>query len=153
MRWRTLVIASVLALLALFPSPAAASHTFVHERCQRLTYHVNLWREPNLRTVGVLCDAARAHLRDMAASRRIFHTDLSRVARMLNERGICWRWVGEVIAWNNYERSAREFVRQWRVQGPTSHWPILMAPRADWGGGYYASVWQNVAVYYVIDRC
>lgn len=87
----------------------------------------------------------------MYSAKRIWH-DLEPVKRALNNSGICWKVVGEVVAWNSHSRTARTFVSQWSKSD--SHWPLLMAGRYDRGGGSYVG-WNgyNVAAYYVLDLC
>jgi len=87
----------------------------------------------------------------MVAAHKIWH-NLDPVVTALTRAGICWRNVGEVVAWNNYSITASAFVRQWRRS--SEHWSLLTAVRYDRGGGFFmGSPGFNVATYYVLDLC
>jgi uncharacterized protein YkwD len=143
------VFAALILLLALAPS-ASGTHT-VWTRCTALTGVLNLYRSPDLRVRSLLCDVAHSRSYLQWKAGRIFH-DLTRVMRALNAAGVCWRNVGEAVAWNNYGASARIFIRMWR--GSPIHWDMLTARRYDRGGGsWYSRDGLHYATYYVLDLC
>ena len=90
----------------------------------------------------------------LAQAGRLWH-DLRPVMAAL--AGVCWRNVGEVVAWNNNRLGptalAAAFLRQWRAS-PT-HWTVLMDRRDDRGGGAWKvdARGRQWAVYYVLDTC
>jgi uncharacterized protein YkwD len=122
----------------------------ITSRCEALVLRVNLYR-PDLRIRSLLCRVGAARSYQQAIEGRIWH-DLRPVIRALSLAGVCWRNVGEVIAWNNYSGSARAFVDQWRRSPP--HWDLLMARRYDRGGGSWVNYYgRHYAVMYVLDTC
>lgn len=167
---RRILAALLLASVAILgtAAPAAAHHTTAHERCQRVTRYIDAYRVDDLRTMQRACNVGAAEvsffLRRYAATGGLpFHrgapNGLSRFVASLDAAGTCWTWAGEVISWYFGPRSASRHVEQWRILGATSHWPVLMSPRADWGGGHYGGSsatdpdGYTVAVYYVVDTC
>jgi uncharacterized protein YkwD len=140
-----------LLLLASFPVSATATHTTTHVRCDKLVDRVNVYRAKDLRLAYTLCRVGWQRVKAMAEAGRIWH-DLRPVVRALNAAGICWRNVGEVVAWNNYSASAGAFVAQWKASPP--HWDLLMGTRYDRGGGsWIIRNGRNYAALYVVDTC
>ena len=99
--------------------------------------------------MNLLCDIGARRAFTMARAGRLWH-DLRPVKAAL--LGTCWTNVGEVLAWNDYSGSGTAFVAQWK-ESP-SHWPILMNPRYDRGGGAWTNyLGKHWAVYYTLDTC
>lgn len=146
----TRLAAPVLALLLLaMPGTVSATHSTL-TRCEALVARVNAYR-PDLRLWHRLCRVAATRSVQMARAGRIWH-DLRPVMRMLTEAGVCWRNVGEVIAWNTYAGTARAFVDQWHRSA--AHWDLLMARRYDTAGGAWIDYsGRHYATFYVLDRC
>lgn len=144
--------ALVMALVLLSPAHARAVTTDqILARCDALVDRVNIYRSPDLRLRWLLCRVGATRSYQQALAGRIWH-DLRPVVRALEAAGVCWRNVGEVVAWNTYSGSARAFVDQWRRS--ESHWDLLMGRRYDRGGGSWVNRdGRHYATFYVLDTC
>jgi hypothetical protein len=150
---RTLAAALLAALIWLTASPAGASALTSYGRCVAMVDELNRWRA-DLPLSYPLCKVGYSRARAMAYAGRGWH-DLNPLKRELAARGICWEWMGEVIASTTRTPSGYTFMYLWRTIGKTTHWdPVLMARRANRAGGSWATVnGKSFAAFYVYDRC
>jgi uncharacterized protein YkwD len=101
--------------------------------------------------MDMLCVVGAQRAYTMARAGRTWH-DLGPVKAALSAAHVCWRLVGEVLAWNNYAATGPAFMAQWK--GSPAHWSILTAARYDHGGGAWTGyLGRYYAAYYVIDLC
>lgn len=147
------VIAVALALSVLLALPAAASGASIGAKCQALVTELNRYREPNVRVRSILCTIAHNRSLQMARAGYGFH-NIAYVQRKLAAAGVCYRNVGEVIAWTTRTPSASRFISMWR--GSSVHWSILTASRYDraggsWRAGLYDS--RTYSTMLVLDSC
>jgi uncharacterized protein YkwD len=83
---------------------------------------------------AVVNDIAAARARQLAADRQLGH-DLDYVVRRLDDAGICWRALGEIVAWNMEPESTRieRFTAQW--YGSDGHRDIMLGSSYTHAGG------------------
>jgi len=150
---------AVLVLLMLaFQTPVKANH--VETRCELLVNALNAQRSPNVRLQALLCRIAHARATQNAAGYKGPNGDghnIAYVVRKLNESGICWRNVGEAIAWSTRTPpSATHFIAIWKAS--PNHWPMLSASRYDRAGGSWhaatvGDLRRTYAVMVVLNTC
>ncbi len=154
MKRAIVALAIGLGLVASAATPAPVDAVYLNPtlvvRCNDMVAAVNAVRSPDVRLMRILCKTARQRAWDMAYAGRLWH-DLGPVRRALAREGVCWRVVGEVLAWNDYDASGAAFVEQWR--GSPSHGTIITG-RWDRGGGTWVN-WadRHWAVFYTLDLC
>jgi uncharacterized protein YkwD len=84
---------------------------------------------PPVKLHGVVDEIAVQRAAQLAAARRLGH-DFDYLMRRLDEEGVCWRAIGEVVAWNSESEAGRleQFVSQWYHSDP--HREVML------GSGY-----------------
>lgn len=156
-----------LALLLLFTLPGlvlASSYTERLEHGRALVDELNSRRSPNLDPKYLLYKVADMRAEAQAAERNEtgtseFEHDLGPVHAALEDAGVCYHWVGETIGFSNrLDRTsdaaiADSIIDRWRPL--PSHWNILSASSADWGGGGWVRSESGVYffVMYAADIC
>jgi uncharacterized protein YkwD len=143
-----------LAVVLLLGLPLSASAASIASKCSALVSEVNRHRSLELRVRGILCDIAHARAIQQAKGRLSAH-NIAYVQRSLQRAGVCYRNVGEVVAWTTRTPSARLFVSMW--MGSSIHRGILLNTRYDRAGGSWragiARPAYTYAVTVVMDAC
>jgi len=145
--------ALILALVILLAFPTNAAAATIGEKCVALTAELNRFREPDVRLRSLLCTIGHARSLAQAHAGRGFH-DIAYVARKLNEAGVCYRLIGEAIAWTGWPPTAAHFIGLWRASAP--HWSLLSASRYDRSGGSWRAALVGsgtYATFLVLDSC
>lgn len=155
---RRIAVALGLAF-ALFVVPINVSAASIGTKCSALVTELNRYRSPNVRLRSILCDIAHSRALQLAKGYKGPKGDghnIQYVVRRLSSAGVCFRNVGEAIAWTGWPPSAARFINMWRTLGATTHWPMLSSSRYDRAGGSWrASVVGSgtYAVVIVMDAC
>jgi uncharacterized protein YkwD len=126
------LLAAMLASVLLVGLPIAASAATIAAKCSALVTELNQQRNPDVRLRDYLCTIAHNRSLQQARAGRMFH-NTAYVARKLDERGIRWCSLGEVVAYSSRNPSASLFIGMWR-NSPT-HWNLLTSTRYDSAGG------------------
>lgn len=76
--------------------------------------------------------------KQLAAARTLGH-DFDYLKKRLNEEGVCWQALGEIVAWNNAPASERieRFVKQWYDSEP--HRKIMLGSSYTHAGGSWTT--------------
>lgn len=152
--------AAILALVLAFAFPATVTAHHVETRCDLMVRALNAQREPNVRIKWLLCRIAHARATQNAAGfKRADGSshNIAYVARKLEEAGVCYRNVGEAIAWSTRNPpSASHFIAIWKKS--PNHWPMLSGTRYDRAGGSWhkattGDLRRTYAVVIVLDSC
>lgn len=132
--------ALIIALALLFAFPVSASAASIGEKCTALVTELNSRREPNVRQSSLLCSIGHSRALQLAngymGPKGNGH-NIGYVIRRLDDAGVCWRNVGEAIAWTTATGTptqlAERIVDLWHDS--PSHWPMLASSIYDRAGG------------------
>ena len=105
-------LAAPLALTLVLLLPSSASGATIAAKCHALVTELNVRRSPNVRLRSLLCDIAHARSIQQARAGRMFH-NIAYVTRRLTRAGVCWRNVGEVVAYTTRSPSASRYLSMW----------------------------------------
>jgi hypothetical protein len=128
--------AAVIALALIFALPAVASGASIASKCDSMVDELNARRDPNVRLRALLCDIAHSRSIQQAKGIKGPKGDghwIQYVVRRLNSAGVCWRNVGEAIAWTTATPSASRFLTLWWASD--SHRTMLASRIYDRAGG------------------
>lgn len=148
------ILAFLLAVTLLVALPLTASAASIAEKCQALVTELNARRDPNVRVRALLCEIAHSRSLQQARAGRMFH-NIPYVVRRLSSAGVCFRNVGEVVAYTTAKPSASRYLGLWWAS--TTHRAVLSATRYERAGGSWrASLTGNGATYatmLTLDGC
>jgi uncharacterized protein YkwD len=145
-------LALPLAVVCTLLMPASASGATIAAKCHALVTELNVRRSPNVRLRAILCDIAHARSIQQARAGRMFH-NIAYVTRRLTRAGVCYRNVGEVVAYTTRTPSASRYLSMW--WNSTTHRAVLSASRYDRAGGSWraSSNGATYATMLVLDSC
>ena len=145
-----LMVAAAVMPVATQPVEARDGATFV-DIVNRYRADVAI---PPVRLSAVVNEIAAERGRQLAAARELGH-DFDYLIRRLDEDGICWRALGEIVAWNTAQESERleQFVSQWYNSDP--HRAIMLGRDYTHVGGSWktGSDGRHYAVMVFVKIC
>jgi uncharacterized protein YkwD len=146
----SLIVAAAVMPVAPEPVEARDSGTFV-DIVNRYRADVPI---PPVRLRAVVDEVAAERGRQLAAARELGH-DFDYLIRRFDEEGICWRALGEIVAWNTASEPERleRFVSQWYNSDP--HRAIMLGPDYTHAGGSWktGSDGRHYAVMVFVKIC